>query len=143
MPGDLANSLSAIECAGFGLLGALLILSGVLGFQAWKRSRLPPEEMERRRRAKLNTSGKLCAAELLDFRNDFLIYSYDVRGVEYTASQNISALAQFLPDDPSAVVRPVYIKYEVKNPANSMIVSEEWSGLGNNTPAADQRLGLS
>ncbi len=38
-------------------------------------------------------------ANLLDIRDDLLIYSYAVRGVEYTASQDISRLKAFLPGD--------------------------------------------
>jgi len=49
--------------------------------------------------------------------------------VEYTASQDVSALRELLPDDPSVVNGVVFVKYDSRNPANSMILSEDWSGL--------------
>ena len=70
-------------------------------------------------------------ATLLEVRDHLVFYSYDVRGVEYTASQDISALRGLLPSDPSAVNGVVYVKYDPRNPANSMILSEDWSGLRN------------
>jgi hypothetical protein len=101
------------------------------GVKIWKRSRITPEERERRRRAELYVNGKMGDATLLEVRDHLVFYSYDVRGVEYTASQDISALRGLLPSDPSAVNGVVYVKYDPRNPANSMILSEDWSGLRN------------
>jgi hypothetical protein len=112
--------------------GLLVALVGVAGWRAiviWKRSRITPEERERRRRVELNAKGKMGDATLLEVRDHLVIYSYDVRGVEYTASQDISALRGFLPSNPSAVNGVVYVKYDPRNPANSMILCEDWSGF--------------
>ena len=68
-------------------------------------------------------------ATLLEIRENHVFYCYDVRGVEYTASQDVSTLTAMLPADPSAVNGIVCVKYDARNPANSMIVSEQWSGL--------------
>jgi hypothetical protein len=51
-----------------------------------------------------------------------------VRGVEYTASQDISKLKNLMPDD-LTVVRSVSVKYDPKNPANSIVIAEMWTGL--------------
>lgn len=113
---------------------ALAALAAVAVWRAlvlWKRSRISPLELERRRRAGLNAKGKMGDATLLEVREDLVFYSYDVRGVEYTASQDVSALRELLPADPSAVNGVVYVKYDPKNPVNSMILSEDWSGLPN------------
>lgn len=61
--------------------------------------------------------------------DDLLFYNYAVRGVEYTASQDLSALKPYLPTELSILVGPVCVKYDAKNPANSIVLSEEWSGL--------------
>ena len=34
-----------------------------------------------------------------------------------------------LPEDPDRLIGPVYMKYTPRNPANSIIVCEQWSGL--------------
>jgi hypothetical protein len=63
-------------------------------------------------------------------RESLLFYSYEVRGVEYTASQDVAHLKDFVPNELS-VNGPVSIKYDARNPANSIVVAEQWSGLRN------------
>jgi hypothetical protein len=110
-------------------LGALLVaIVAALGYRAWKASRVTPEERERRRRAVLAATGKMGDAMLVEFRDNNLFYSYLVRGVEYTASQEVSSLTDRLPDDLSSV-GSVSVKYDPRNPANSIVVAEQWSGL--------------
>lgn len=111
------------------LVVAFLVLTGILGVRAWRRSRVSPEELERRRRQELLTTGKMGDANLLEFHDDLLFYSYSVRGVEYTASQDISKLRQFLPADAAALAGHVLVKYDARNPANSIVLAEDWSGL--------------
>ena len=96
--------------------------------RAWKRSRVSPEERERRRRAWLVATGKMGDAVLVEMRETLVFYCYDVRGVEYTASQDIAPLAEKLPPglSPNGAVS---VKYDPRNPANSIVLAEEWSGL--------------
>jgi hypothetical protein len=122
------------EILGAVLLVVLLALGAWLGYKAWKRSRISPEEVERRRRAALHATGKMGDATLLDMRENLVFYSYGVRGVEYTATQDVSALRAMLPSDPTAVNSVVFVKYDPRNPANSIILCEDWSGL--RTPRA-------
>jgi len=130
MPGTLAlNSTS--EIISLGLAVAAIAAVVWLAIRMWKGSRISAEELERRRRAALNAKGKLGDATLVEVRGNLLFYSYDVRGVEYTASQDVSALRELLPADPDAVNGVVYLKYDPKNPANSIILAEDWSGLRN------------
>ena len=68
-------------------------------------------------------------ATVMEMRGDFLFYSYAVRGVEYTASQDLSLLKSYLPTDLSVLVGAVCVKYDARNPANSIVLAEEWSGL--------------
>jgi hypothetical protein len=111
------------------IVAALLPLLAWLGHRAWKRSRISPDEAERRRRATLHAQGKMGDATLLDLRDNLLIYAYDVRGVEYTASQDVTTLRALLPSDSSAVNGVVFVKYDARNPANSIVLCEQWSGL--------------
>ena len=106
----------------------LAVLGALLGYRAWKRSRIPPEEWERRRRSALVGRGKMSDAMLVEIRDDLLFYSYGVRGVEYTASQDVSMLKQYMPPDFSTI-DAVSVKYDPKNPANSIVLAEQWSGL--------------
>jgi hypothetical protein len=126
MPGALA-SLSVADAVTLILAGVLAVLLALIGYRAWKLSRISPEERERRRRLALVAAGKMGDAMLVELRGEMLFYSYFVRGVEYTACQDIAALKAVLPD--LAAVGPVSVKYDPHNPANSIILAEEWSGL--------------
>ncbi len=128
MPANLAG-FSISEMVTASLLVLLIALLVWLGIRKWMHSRVSAEEIERRRRMLLNEKGKMGDATLVEVRGDLLFYAYDVRGVEYTASQDVSALRALLPKEASAVNGVVYVKYDPKNPANSIILAEEWSGL--------------
>jgi len=78
--------------------------------------------------------GKMGDASLVDVRDDLLVYSYAVHGVEYTASQDISKLREFLPERVDTLAGHVLVKYDPRNPANSLVLAEKWSGLRSVTP---------
>ena len=72
--------------------------------------------------------GKMGDAVLVEVRDDLIFFSYSVRGVEYTASQDVSALRERVPRDLSVLIA-VAVKYLPQNPANSIVVAENWSGF--------------
>jgi hypothetical protein len=110
------------------LLGVLVILLAAIAVRAWRRSRITPDERERRRRMMLLSAGKLGDANLLEIHEGLLVYSYAIAGVQYTAAQDISALKAFVPDD-IASLGPICVRYDARNPANSIVLAEQWSGL--------------
>ena len=133
MSGRLAIPLSDAELVTLVLVAVMAILVGLMVVRAWRRSRISPAERERRRRATLLSIGKMGDANLIDLRDNLLFYSYDVRGVEYTASQDVSDLRDLLPGDLSGALGAIYVKYDPQNPANSIVLAEQWSGLGTRT----------
>jgi hypothetical protein len=123
------RSCSPAELITLGLSGVLVVLVATIGWRSWRASRISPEEMERQRRKALIDNGKMGDATLVEVRDNLVFYSYEIRGIEYTASQDISALKSSLPPDPDVVVGPVSVRYDARNPANSIILAEEWSGI--------------
>ena len=95
------------------------------------RKRLSAEELERRRRELILQDGKLGDGEIVDVDGLLLTYSYAVAGVHYTVSQDVAALEARLPADRMSLVGPVLVKFLPRNPANSIVLSETWSGLRN------------
>jgi hypothetical protein len=103
------------------------------------RSRRPsPEEIERRRREKLTTDGRLTDGSIVDARTfdgeesisatpDLLLYRYRIAGVTYDCGQDVS----LIPEQTAGfrIDQPVQVRYDPRNPGNSIIVSENWSGL--------------
>jgi hypothetical protein len=114
------------------LCGVAVLL---LGLAAWVVSRVhgTPEKRERKRRLNVHRQGRLGDAMISEATEQTLYYVYTVRGVHYTASQDVSALRAYLPADPHRLIGVSGLKYSSKNPANSILVCEEWSGL--RTPA--------
>ena len=111
------------------LAGVLVLAGAIFGFRAWRNSRITPEERERRRRASLVARGKMGDATITEIRGELLFYSYDVRGVEYIASQDLTLLKEYLPTDLSVLIGAVSVRYDPKNPANSIVLAEDWTGL--------------
>ena len=122
------TNYTAAELTTVALAVLLVILLAIVGYRAWKRSRITPEERERRRCAHLVAIGKINDARLVEIREHLVFYSYDVRGVEYTASQDISRFASVMALDFSGV-SAMSVKYDPRNPANSIVVAEDWNGL--------------
>src|SRR6202008_4802334 len=58
-----------------------------------------------------------------------LIYQYDVAGVSYEASQDVTYLRQRVTLQSCRLGLPTSVKYDPQNPGNSLVVSERWMGL--------------
>lgn len=86
------------------------------------------ESREKQRRLLLHRTGRLGDAEITEVSEDTLFYSYLARGVQYETSQDISAVRDQLPENLELLIGPAALKYSVNNPANSIVVCEEWSG---------------
>jgi hypothetical protein len=120
-----------------GIFGVAALAAG--GVWWYVRSHRPSaEEVERRRREALAAGGRITDGVILDARTlgnedsvsatpEVLVYSYSLAGLVYNCAQDVSTL-------PNEVVgfridQPVQVRYDPRNPGNSIIVSETWSGL--------------
>jgi hypothetical protein len=114
----------------FAVLGGLATVAlGAWAVYRYVRGRPTAAELERRRRNGLRARGKVGDANLLEYREQMAFYSYEVGGVEYTACQDLSDLEALLPADRWSTIGPASIKYDPRNPANSIVLCEEWTGL--------------
>jgi hypothetical protein len=116
------------EYVQFALL-AVLVAGAVGGLVLAFRKRGDPQERERLRRLGVNARGRLADGYILEAAADTIFYSYSVRGVAYTASQDVSQIRHLIPGQTDRLIGPVTLKYLTTNPANSIIVCEEWTGL--------------
>jgi hypothetical protein len=124
---NLASSSGGTMVAVLG--GATVVALGSWGAYRYIKGQPSAAELERRRRVALHSRGKMGDANLLEFREDVVFYTYDIAGVEYSACQDLAGLEPLLPADRWSTIGPACIKYDPRNPANSIVLCEEWSGL--------------
>lgn len=106
---------------------ALVLIGAAVRIGYNKRN--SPERREQRRRLFVNREGRLGDAFIIDVIEDTLVYQYEINGVAYTVSQDVSTLRQFLPGGFDRLIGQVAMKYTQRNPANSIVLCEVWSGL--------------
>ena len=121
---------ASILLSGFGL-----IVAGTF----WSRlRRKTPEERERERRLRLSEFGRITDGVVVDVNelnvNDgeeiqLLVYHYDVAGVSYEASQDVTSLRHRVDLHSCRAGLMTSIKYDPTNPGNSIVIAENWTGL--------------
>jgi hypothetical protein len=108
------------------------------GYALLRRKTKTPDEVEQERRAWLNQVGRITDGTVLDVHEiapnehraaTLLIYQYDVAGVSYEASQDVTYLRQWINLHSCRLGVPTSVKYDPHNPGNSMVISEGWVGL--------------
>ncbi|MGA7380982.1 MAG: DUF3592 domain-containing protein [Terriglobales bacterium] len=97
-----------------------------------------PEDIERQRREWLDRVGRITDGTVIDVQelpreehkqSVLLIFQYDVAGVSYEASQDVTYLRQFINLHSCRLGLPTSVRYDPQNPGNSIVVSERWMGL--------------
>lgn len=103
-----------------------------------RRKRKGPEEIERERRAWLDQIGRITDGTVIDVQevssngdrpSTMLIFRYDVAGVSYEASQDVTYLRQLINLHSCRLGLPTSVRYDPQNPGNSIVLSERWMGL--------------
>ena len=112
------------------VIGAVSLPVIAAGIFVVLRLRRKPKDKEKLRRLEVNLNGRLGDATITDITEDAIFYEYFVGGLTYTASQDVSQLREMIPADSHRLIgRPASLKYSTQNPANSILLCEEWSGL--------------
>jgi len=96
------------------------------------------DDTERERRSFLEQGGRITDGSVIDVQelqmaeNKFstmLIYHYDVAGVSYECSQDVTYLRPLINLHSCRLGLPTSVRYDPQNPGNSIVVSERWMGL--------------
>jgi hypothetical protein len=58
-----------------------------------------------------------------------VFYTYDVAGVQYECSQDVTHLRQYLDLHSCRIGVTTSVKYDPHSPGNSIVVAETWCGL--------------
>ena len=118
------------------LVFAAVVVIGVGAYFGVRALRTTPEKREQKRRELVNKEGRLGDAFITEATAQVIFYEYSVHGVHYSTSQDVTMLAQVLGDAPEQLIGVANLKYMVRNPANSIVVCEAWSGLRQSKRAA-------
>ncbi len=119
------------------IAGAVLVLIGAGLFAYLKLLRKKdPVELERLRRLWMGRTGRIVAGEvtgLIEPEGEntalLLVYRYDIAGVTYEVTQDVSTMPVVASQAPHLVGKGISVKYDMKHPSNSIAICEEWSGL--------------
>jgi hypothetical protein len=117
-----------------GGIGALLLVIALLS----GRRRKSPEDRERERRQRITQHGRITDGNIIDVQEiaingtgpaQMLIYQYDVAGVTYEASQDITHLRHKVDLYSCRLGLATSVRYDPQNPGDSIVVAEGWTGL--------------
>lgn len=140
LPGHGIQGLIARHPQMTGSLAVGLACAG--GMAAWLATRRRPDEeqQERERRAQLVRGGRIIDGTILDYAEvdgageqprevHFVLYQYEIGGVAYQCSQEVSGLRDRVKAEDLRAGFPCSVRYDVRRPENSIVVAENWSGL--------------
>lgn len=120
-------------------LGTLAVcVAAAGGVAAWltMRRKPTPEEIERERRAELVRTGRIIDGTILDIAEAdlgegirYISYNYEIGGVAYECSQDVTALRDHVTTEDLRLGFPCSVRYDFRRPENSIVLAENWSGL--------------
>jgi hypothetical protein len=118
---------------------ALAVAGSVLAtYFLFRRKPKTGEDLERERRAWLDQVGRITDGTVIDVQEvpgtdrksaTVLIYHYDVAGVSYECSQDVTYLRPLINLHSCRLGLPTSVRYDPHNPGNSLVISERWMGL--------------
>lgn len=137
------SDFSLRDPATIGAIAAIALCAG--SFIAYRALRKRPseEELELLRRQELVQSGRIVDGTILDISDvgphesgrpngmQLIIYKYDVAGVSYESSQDVTNLHEYVNIYDCHLGFPCSVRYDPHRPINSIVVAENWSGLRN------------
>jgi hypothetical protein len=123
---------------------AALTLTGVWAWRTLRRwRRKTPDEIERMRRLGVNACGRIGLGRIVELAEPLadgpvgpiLLYDYEVAGVTYEAAQDLSALPEIAAAAPFLPGQTTSVKYDPKQPTNSILACETWCGIPDLEPS--------
>ena len=139
-------------------IGAGVALVAGVSYAMWTRREPNEEEIEQKRRSHINQVGRIAEGQILEVldlpreetearglgpalfrrgskkvsangRRKLVCYSYSISGVSYETAQDITALEGRAGQQRLIPGRPASIKYDPSNPGDSIVLTDDWSGL--------------
>jgi hypothetical protein len=124
-----------------GTLAAAGLCLGGLVLYAVTRRKTSEEELERMRRQDLVRGGRIIDGTVIDAVElsepesgrvggmQLILYKYEIAGVAYECSQDVTHLRESLNFRDVRIGFPCSVRYDTRQPENSIVVAEDWTGL--------------
>ena len=135
-----------------GVLAAAVVCVGAVVTWLVLRRRPTADEIERERRALLVRSGRIIDGTILDITEletppepgqereiRFVLYKYEIGGVVYECSQEVTALRDYVNPTELRLSFPCSVRYDIHRPENSIVIAENWSGLRTTADSVPRR----
>ena len=139
--------LSPLEIGLIAAAVVVLIGAGLFAYLKLLRKK-DPAELERLRRLELGRTGRIVAGEITGLIEPegentalLLVYRYDIAGVTYEVSQDVSMMPAVASQAHHLVGKGISVKYDMKHPSNSIAICEEWSGIRGTSAGEQERQG--
>ena len=136
LPLELTRRMDSVRFYGF-VTAAIIALIAV--YLLVRRKPKTADDLERERRSWLEGTGRITDGTVIDVQEletaakrhaaVMLIYKYDVAGVSYECSQDVTYLRHWINLHSCRLGLHTSVKYDPQNPGNSLVVSENWMGL--------------
>lgn len=137
-------------------MAAAAVLAIGAGFYWLRPKPEDPVELERARRAHVNRVGRIVEGHILEIADEttkqpepkrtssfaggkqnatlngepkLLYYTYSISGVTYETAQDISGMPERVILERVVAGQSASVKYDPSNPSNSILLSDDWSGL--------------
>lgn len=120
------------------LTGVAFTLAAIAGITSLRLTRKRPseEELELDRRSLLASAGRIVDGSITETHwigddpepvPSTLVYRYRAAGVTYECAQDVRRLREHVRD--VRIDLPIQVRFDPRNPGNSIVVAESWSGL--------------
>ena len=138
MVSSLASHLGVVLRSPKVLTGVAFTIAAAAALTSYSMTRKKPsaEEIERERRELLATAGRIVDGSITETHwaggvpgpvPNTLVYRYRAAGVTYECAQDVSPLSDHVRN--VRIDLPVQVRFDPRNPGNSIVVAEGWSGL--------------
>ena len=148
--------MAELDWRAWAAIGAGVALAAGVCYSMWGRREPNDDEIEQKRRSHINQVGRIAEGQILEVldvpheqaeargvaifrrgpknavsngRRKLVCYSYSISGVSYETAQDITNLEGRTSEQRLVPGRPASIKYDPSNPGDSIVLTDDWSGL--------------
>jgi hypothetical protein len=124
------------QLTNYSVAGAFSVLVAAVAFLR-RAPRGNTEQMETARQRRILATGRITDGAVIDVQEldsatdhgrQIIMYAYDVAGVHYDCSQDVTLLRPWVDLHSCRIGVATSVRYDPQNPGDSIVVAEHWCG---------------